>query len=156
VQRVGDAPIAAFFDRVGARVPGEGTWVTHGAGIGVRMSALRLAVAYGAFANGGFEIQPTTRGTGPRRRLLSEPTAAAVRAMLGAAVSDRGTGRRARIVGVPVGGKTGTTGDGAAVFAGLAPLNEPRFVVVVRVEQEGAWGGGVAAPAFARVVARLL
>jgi len=156
VQRVGEAPIAALFDRVGARVPDEGSWMTHGAGIDVRMSALRLAVAYGALANGGFAIQPTTSGRGARRRILSEPTATAVRDMLGAAVSDEGTGRRARIVGIPVGGKTGTTGDGAAVFAGIAPLNAPRFVIVVRVEQEGAVGGAVAAPAFARIAAHLL
>lgn len=118
--------------------------------IGVHMSPVALARAYGAFATGGV-MNDTERG----RRLFAAESAGAVRGMLADAVVE-GTGRRARVDGFTVGGKTGTTTEPAALFAGLAPIEDPRFVIVVRAEAPGAYGGAVAAPSFARVAARLL
>ncbi len=156
VREVGDAPIARIFDEVGARVGDPArSWLVHGAGIDVRMSPRALAGAYAAFANGGFAIDPTADGSGRRRRIVSEVSARAVLAMLEAAVGDEGTGRRARVEGLRVAGKTGTTADHAAVFAGVAGRGDPRWVIVVRAEAPDAWGGGLAAPAFARVAAAL-
>ena len=65
-------------------------------------------------------------------------------------VVDAGTGRRARISGLPIAGKTGTaeTGSGRgdhAWFAGFAPANSPRVAFVVVVEHGGT-GGTIAAP----------
>lgn len=129
----------------------------HGAGIGVTMSAVDLAAAYGALANGGLLIEPTAAGDGRRQRVVTEETATAVRNMLESAVGEEGTGRNARVEGHRVGGKTGTLGGGV-VFAGLAPISAPRFVVVIYAEMAGdrIWSGRIAAPSFARVAERLL
>lgn len=156
VREVGEAPIARLFGEIGARVSEPPrSWLAHGAGIEVRMSPRALAGAYAAFANGGLAIEPSADGSGARRRIVSERSAHAVLAMLEAAVGDEGTGHRARVEGLRVAGKTGTTSDGAAVFAGLAGVDAPRWVIVVRAEAEGAWGGSLAAPSFARVAAAL-
>jgi cell division protein FtsI (penicillin-binding protein 3) len=85
--------------------------------------------------------------------------------MMETVVSDQGTARRAKIAGYRVGGKTGTakkaTGRGYApgkyqsVFAGMAPISRPRFVMVVMVDEprgESYYGGIVAAPTFAKVM----
>jgi len=62
---------------------------------------------------------------------------------------DRGTAGRGRIRGVRVAGKTGSAenpeGKAHAWFVGLAPVQEPRVVVVVLVENVGT-GRGYAAP----------
>lgn len=157
VEAVGQGPIAAYFAEVDAQVPEVTSWPAHGAGIGVAMTPTSLAAAYGVFANGGELVTPTTDGTGARRRVLTAATARVIVDMLEAAVGDDGTGFRARIPGHRVAGKTGTTSDGAAVFAGVAPVDAPRYVIVVRAERtDGAWGGSVAAPSFARVASALL
>ena len=147
----------------------EGAAVAIGEG---RMTAspLQLAAAYGALANGGVYLAPTsTRRDGARGEPLMKPdTARAVVAMLEQAVSgDEATGKAARIAGVRVAGKTGTADflpDGSqgvyASFVGIVPADHPRFVILVGVESPrggtDAPGGKVAAPAFARVAAKAL
>ena len=157
VEAVGAEPVAAFFEEMGFVGDANRTWPERGAGLGVQTRLLDLAAAYGSLANGGERIEPTLDGSGARRRLMRPETADAVLAMLGQAVErDEGTGRQAQVAGHRVGGKTGTY-DGAALFAGVAPLSDPRFVVIVRVELPGdGYGGSVAAPVFARVAASLL
>ena len=93
-----------------------------------------LTRAYGAFANGGYLVQPyaierieTSRGKvvyrAPRTKVsrqISTQTAAEMTAMLKSVVT-RGTGRAANI-GVPCAGKTGTTDDYKdASFVGYTP-----------------------------------
>ncbi len=153
VEAVGAAPVEAMFARVGAEAPAGGSWLLHGGGVDVRVSPLALARAYGALANGG-ELRAPGEARG--ERLCSPEVARAVGAMLEAAVSDEGTGHRARVPGVRVAGKTGTPAVGAGVFAGFAPVDAPRYVVVIRAEAPGAVGGTLAAPAFSRLVASLL
>jgi beta-lactamase regulating signal transducer with metallopeptidase domain len=142
------------------------------AGIGevVTASPLQVAAAYGVLANGGAYVPPTlTRRSGPapRETILKAETAHAVTAILENALgSEHSTGTRARVAGVRVAGKTGTASwelpggrEGVyASFVGFAPVEAPRFVVLVGVEQPREDGGGptVAAPAFARVTTRLL
>jgi len=81
--------------------------------------------------------------------------------MLEFAVSGaRATGKAARIEGVRVGGKTGTS-DSAneihASFVGLVPAAEPRFVIYAGLTTSNRVSGGkAAAPLFARIAARLL
>jgi cell division protein FtsI (penicillin-binding protein 3) len=100
----------------------------------------------------------------PGERVLSERVTAEVRDMLRAAV-EHGTGKRAQPGFYSTGGKTGTVhlvGAGGyeksqykAVFAGMAPVDNPRLVMVVAVDapQGGEYyGGEVAAPVFARVM----
>ncbi len=142
------------------------------AGIGevVTASPLQVAAAYGVLANGGAYVPPTlTRrnGPAPRETILEAETARAVTAILENALgSEHSTGTRAHVAGVRVAGKTGTASwevpggrEGVyASFVGFAPVEAPRFVVLVGVEQprEDGAGGTVAAPAFARVTTRIL
>jgi peptidoglycan glycosyltransferase len=78
-----------------------------------------------------------------------------LRQSLWSAVNEGGTGAGARIPGAAIAGKTGTAqlvrdsdssrGQDHAWFAGYAPADDPRVVVVVLVERGGT-GGRVAAP----------
>jgi cell division protein FtsI (penicillin-binding protein 3) len=145
----------------------EGAAIAIGAG---RMTAtpLQLAAAYAALANDGIYQAPTLtrRSPAPGEPLMKPSTARAVVAMLEEAVNgERATGKLARIAGVRVAGKTGTSEflpDGSegvyASFVGIVPADHPRFVILVGVESPrgGQSGGKVAAPAFARVASRAL
>jgi len=84
---------------------------------------------------------------------------------LRAVVTD-GTGRAADVPGLLVAGKTGTAEklDGGAgydesrnfsSFAGVFPANDPRYVIVLSLDDTGAAGGAVAAPAVARTLRRI-
>ncbi len=93
-----------------------------------------------------------------------------IRTMLKTAVGDTGTGKRAMIDGYSVGGKTGTVHKVKAtggydsnrymsVFAGLSPVDNPRLVTVVVIDEprEGDYFGGlVAAPVFSEVTGNAL
>ena len=102
----------------------------------------------------------------PGEPLIRPGTARAVVAMLEEVVSsERATGKLARIAGVRVAGKTGSSewlADGSegvyASFVGIVPADHPRFVILVGVESpRGVESGGkVAAPVFARVASRAL
>ncbi len=137
-------------------------------GEGMTATPLQMAAAYAVLASDGVYHAPTTGSAAtPGDRLLSPTTASQVMSMLETAVSDpTATGRLARVDGVHVAGKTGTAqfpdGDGHvdhtyASFIGIADLPARRVVALVGVEtdRDGATGGKAAAPAFARLVARL-
>lgn len=149
----------------------------------IGVTALQLALAYGAIANGGVLMAPRlVAGTvdadgrfeergGPQkvRRVVRRETAAMLSQVLAGVVAN-GTGRRAQIKGVAVAGKTGTAqraaADGSgydpdasiASFAGFLPAADPQYVCVVMVENPrvDGWGGHVAAPAFRRIMERIL
>ncbi|MDA8014478.1 MAG: penicillin-binding protein 2 [Gammaproteobacteria bacterium] len=142
-------------------------------GYGMSVTPLQLARAYTVFATDG-ELLPLTLARkppgyrAPGTRVFGAQTASEVREMLGRAVS-LGTARRARIPRYHAGGKTGTTRkliDGEysedhyiSVFAGLAPLDAPRFVVVVTLDDPRGkfyYGGDVAAPVFAKLMRDLM
>ncbi|MHC4769042.1 MAG: penicillin-binding transpeptidase domain-containing protein, partial [Planctomycetota bacterium] len=88
--------------------------------------------------------------------------------MMETVVSAEGTGRRAALEGVRVAGKTGTaqkldattgtysTKSYLAWFAGVAPADDPRIVIVVMLDEPAGLahsGGATAAPLFARIAA---
>ncbi|MCK5132984.1 MAG: penicillin-binding protein 2 [Candidatus Sabulitectum sp.] len=145
--------------------------------IGQEVSAtpLQIAMAYGAVANGGLLYRPrlvesTKEGGQPRplaespaHRIISEETAAQVRSVLAAVVTE-GTGSNAQVAGVTVAGKTGTAerlvqGGYLSAFAGMVPADNPRLVAVVVFDQpdyEYRWGSALAAPVFERVVSQIL
>ena len=127
------------------------------AGEGLRTSALELATAYTAFADGGMLHVPGNAGD----RVMSAETARAVMTMLERVVDGAdGTGHAARIDGVRVAGKTGTAGTVAghnyASFVGIVPADAPRFVVLVAFDGVAGAGGDVAAPVFAKIAAQAL
>ena len=165
-------------------IPDPSLWssrslITQAFGQEVSCTALQLAVAYGAVANGGLLMRPyvvrSVRGPdgmiiethGPEivRRALLPVTARTLREMLRKVVTE-GTGSKAEVEGLFPAGKTGTaqkyipeegtysTERYIASFCGFAPYDAPRWLcLVVLDEPRGTyWGGSVAAPAFARII----
>ena len=140
-------------------------------GYGMSVNALQLAQAYMVIANGGvrYPLSLVRQDKKPEgQRVLSEQVTLQVRNMLREAVS-RGTGKRAQPGFYSAGGKTGTVhlvgaqgyedSQYKAIFAGMAPIDNPRLVTVVAVDapQSGEYyGGEVAAPVFSRVMSDAL
>ena len=140
-------------------------------GYGMSVNALQLAQAYMVIANGGvrYPLSLVRQDKTPEgQRVLSEQVTLQVRNMLREAVS-RGTGKRAQPGFYSAGGKTGTVhlvgaqgyedSQYKAIFAGMAPIDNPRLVTVVAVDapQSGEYyGGEVAAPVFSRVMSDAL
>ncbi len=102
-------------------------------------------------------------------RVISPQTAREVRKMLSLVTAPGGTAPKAQTMGYSVGGKTGTAhkqeGRGyagnkyRAWFVGIAPIDKPRIVVAVMVDEPGSgsyYGGDVAAPVFSKVVQQTL
>ncbi|MFV2101075.1 penicillin-binding transpeptidase domain-containing protein [Micromonospora sp. LOL_024] len=140
-------------------------------GHSVDATPLQMAAAYAAIANDGTYVQPhlvkeTIAPDGKRtpavepetRQVLSPDNAAALRMLLEAATTVEGaTGVAAAVPGYRVAGKTGTgwrlvegkkqPGD-VASFIGMAPAENPRYVIAVFVHSPGGGGGQVSAPAF--------
>ena len=141
-------------------------------GQGIAVTALQMAAAYGAIANGGVLHQPhlvdrvdgRRRPLRPGRRVVSATVAAQVMTMLRDVVSaEGGTGAAAAVPGYTVAGKTGTaakpepggysTSRYVASFAGVVPAKDPRLVILVSIDEPktAIWGGVVAAPAFSKI-----
>ncbi len=141
-------------------------------GHGISLSLIQLARAYSVFARDG-ELVPLsllkTSAPPVALEVMSAHTARAVRHMLELAVGPGGTAPRAQIIGYRVAGKTGTAhkleGGGYAVhkyvssFVGFAPVSNPRLVIAVMIDEPSGgqyYGGAVAAPVFAQVMAGAL
>jgi len=149
--------------------------VNSGIGQGpVLATPVQIAAMLNVIVNDGVYVQPRLvkeiRSSSGRvvrrfpadggRRVIPAATAAEVRRML-QLVTVRGTGRAGYVPGAGSAGKTGTAQvDGKsklnAWFCGYAPLDHPRYVVVVLARGEGVSGGGTAAPVFREIVASLL
>lgn len=136
------------------------------------VTAVQLAAAYGAIANDGILLSPTLvrevqtsggsvvyhRRPEPVRRAVSPEVAAKLRAFLGGAVGEGGTGERAQLANYTLIGKTGTAsrfesgryveGEYTASFAALFPSEDPQLVVIVIIDkpQGNYYGGSTAAP----------
>lgn len=120
-------------------------------------SPLQLACAYTIFASGGrMPIPHIIRRNDTTyfdTDFPPEPIETIRRALAG--VVDRGTGTMARVAGVEVCGKTGTSqnphGDDHALFVGFAPADNAEILVCVVVENVG-HGGSIAAPVTGRII----
>jgi cell division protein FtsI (penicillin-binding protein 3) len=141
-------------------------------GYGLSASLLQMARSYTVFSHDG-EVIPVTmvRQDEPPKgeRVFKPETARTLRGMLQLAAGPEGTAPLAQTMGYSVGGKSGTAhkqeGDGYARdkyrswFVGLSPIDKPRIIVAVMVDEPSAgkhYGGAVAAPVFSRVVAQTL
>ncbi|MDR3592990.1 MAG: penicillin-binding protein 2 [Negativicutes bacterium] len=157
--------------------PGDLANLSIGQG-SLEASPLQIACMVATIVNDGIKVDPyivakltTPEGTVVKNfpasrgsRVLSRQTALEMRQML-ANVTKSGTGQAAYVEGWGSAGKTGTAETGResiqgrgvnhAWFAGYAPLDNPRLVMVVFVE-DGMSGGDVAAPIFREIVARVL
>jgi cell division protein FtsI (penicillin-binding protein 3) len=141
-------------------------------GYGVSVTPLQLAQAYAVLAADGIK-RPITflheTQAAEEHRVMPAAVARQLRSMLEQAVGPDGTAPLARIPGFRIAGKTGTVRKSVAggysdneylsVFAGMAPASDPRLVLVVMVDRPDNgkyYGGQVAAPVFARVMAGAL
>ena len=141
-------------------------------GQGIAVTPLQLATAFCVLANEGQYVAPklmlNAEQQGPKR-VMAAKDARAVVSMLEAATGPEGTGGKAVPAGYRIAGKTGTaqkpSRDGSyaddkftAVFAGMAPAENPELVVVVVIDepQKSIYGGQVAAPVFRNIVATAL
>jgi len=131
-----------------------------------------MARSYTVFANGGRVIPATMlKSSTPAVGVpvFSEHTADEIRKMLQMAAGPGGTGQKAQTVGYSVGGKSGTArkqqGKGYASgkyrswFTGMAPIDKPRIIVAVMIDEPSngqVYGGLVAAPVFSVVVQQTL
>ena len=161
------------------------TTMTVSFGNGIAMSPLQLISAVVPVVNGGIYYPPTLLAAQPGVaapvgvRVMKQSTSLTMRQMMrNVVVAPDGTGVYARVPGYLVGGKTGTAqvvgANGRyrqhlnnASFMAAFPMNNPRYVVYVLVLQPHATkkmlpfnhgfttGGYVAAPAVARIIARI-
>lgn len=137
-------------------------------GYGLNVTALQLAQAYMILGNGGVKhpLGLVYREASLPGEQVIEPTISNdLRKAMKAVVAKGGTGMRAGLPMYEVGGKTGTVhsvgrsgyeeSQYKALFAGVAPIEEPEVAMVVVIDgPQGAeyYGGEVAAPVFSRVV----
>lgn len=151
-------------------------------GQGLSVTPLQLAAAYAALANGGVLMRPyivdeiikpdgTREKTKPQTvgRAISLRAARLITGML-VSVVERGHGKRAGVPGYYVAGKTGTAQvpnpDAAGYlkdvsigsFAGFAPADNPRFVMLVKIDRprDVEWAESSAAPLFGELAEFLL
>jgi len=153
---------------------------TIGFGQGVSVTALQMADAYCAVANGGLLMRPriVREIVGPDdkivksyrpeiiRRVIKPETSAALLTILRDVVK-RGTGKAAQIPGYALAGKTGTAqmvidgqyvmGAYTASFAGIIPADKPQYVIFVKFDrpQGQYYGSIVALPAFQQLASRV-
>jgi cell division protein FtsI (penicillin-binding protein 3) len=141
-------------------------------GYGLSASLFQMARSYTVWAHDG-QIIPATllKSTEPAMgvKVFSEKTAQEVRTMLQMAAGPGGTGQKAQTLGYSVGGKSGTaykqvgkayaTNKYRSWFVGIAPVEKPRIVVAVMIDEPSAgkyYGGDVAAPVFSATVQQTL
>ena len=173
----GQKPQLPFPGVVTGRLRPYKTWrpieqATMSYGYGISGSLFQVARAYTVFARDG-EVVPATLMKAEQQvagvRVISAENAKAMRKMLQMAAGPGGTAQKAQTMGYSVGGKTGTAhkqeGKGYAgkkyrgFFVGMAPIEAPRIVVAVMIDEPSNgryYGGDVAAPVFSQTVQQTL
>ncbi|WP_028781123.1 penicillin-binding transpeptidase domain-containing protein [Shewanella sp. 38A_GOM-205m] len=140
-------------------------------GYGLTATPLQLARMYATLGSGGMlypvsilKLKQPPEGA----RVIAPDVARDVINMLVGVTEKGGTGTRAHIEGYPVAGKSGTSrkaiaggygDDYVALFAGVAPANNPRLAMVVVINEpkgDRYYGGVVAAPVFGKVMSGAL
>ena len=175
---LGQATGAEFPGELSGRLPDHDFWspidqVTPAFGYGLLVTPLQLAHAYSAFANEGRLVPLTLLASdevsSEGQQVVSPEIARKVITVLHRVTGDEGTAKRASVPGFSVGGKTGTVhkvGNAGylddryvALFAGVSPIESPRYVTVVVIDEpEGdVYGGGAAAaPVYSRITQEVL
>ena len=176
----GQKPQIAFPGVVSGRLRPYKTWrpieqATMSYGYGLSASLFQMARAYTVFGHDGQIIDVTLlKNDEPAAgvQVFSPKTALEVRKMLQMAAGPGGTGQKAQTLGYSVGGKSGTAykqvGKGYGTdkdrkyrgwFVGMAPIDKPRVIVAVMIDEPRAgkyYGGEVAAPVFSELVQQAL
>lgn len=172
-----------YSQRTAIRFPGEAAglilpsklWnvsevATMSYGYSLNATALQVAQAYATIANKGV-FHPLSlkklNKVPPGEQLIDPKITQEVLSMMEGVVEPGGTATRAQVPGYRVAGKTGTarklvngrysTTEYRALFAGIAPVSNPRIAMVVVVENPVTkYGGLAAAPVFSKVMQETL
>lgn len=147
-------------------------------GHGIAVTPIQMITAISAVANGGKLMQPyivsawsdsngeIVKENTPvvKRQVVSQKTSDSMRELMGLVVEE-GTGSLGRVEGYKVGGKTGTAdkvsetggyekGKYISSFVSVAPLEDPKFTVLVIVEEPDGdyYGATVAAPINSKIL----
>ena len=174
---LGEATRSGFPGERAGYMPDRPNWrdierVNFAFGYGLSVTPLQLAQAYSVFATGGI-LRPATmmRQEQPVEgvRVVEAKVAHDVLKMLKTVVEPGGTGTAAQLDAYTVAGKTGTAhkvGQSGyaddryrAIFAGVAPADNPRIATVIMIDEPQTgkyYGGEVAAPVFAGFAADAL
>ena len=194
VEVMGPEGQRAFFDKIGFLKPvttqlpevAAPLWPRHwmkintmtiAFGHGISVTPLHLAMGSSAMVNGGILYQPSlvkrTAASDKGRRVIQAKTSVSVRQLLRLNVIE-GTGKNANVAGYEVGGKTGTAekpGRGGyrqkaliSSFVGMFPMNDPKFVVIVSLDEPKglpetggyATAGWVAAPSVKVIIEQIV
>ncbi len=176
----GQKPQITFPGVVSGRLRPYKTWrpieqATMSYGYGLSASLFQMARAYTVFGHDGQILAATLLKSDEPAvgvQVFSSNTAAEIRKMLQMAAGPGGTGQKAQTLGYSVGGKTGTAykqvGKGYGTekdrkyrswFVGMAPIDKPRVIVAVMIDEPSAgkhYGDDVAAPVFSELVQQAL
>ncbi|PLX26004.1 MAG: hypothetical protein C0600_11365 [Ignavibacteria bacterium] len=183
-----------FGVKTGIELPGElngdlrkpldwdGTTLNYLAfGYGLAVTPLQIACAYAAIANDGVLMRPFIRkylldqdrkvvdviNSQVVRRVVSSETSQIMREFMQGVV-DSGTAKQARIEGVNIGGKTGTSQrlvngsysntSHVASFVGFFPVENPKILILVILDapKRGFYGGATAGPIFRKIAMRII
>ncbi len=179
-----------FLDKVEVELPERGRTLTPGShwgpfetmtvgfGHGIAVAPLQLAMGYATLFNGGIYHPPTILKVGKAhplakgRRVFTADTSYRMRSLLRLVVT-KGTGKKADAPGYRVGGKTGTAQKlvggrysnslNMTSFAGVFPMDDPRYVIVVMLDEPKATpetygfttAGWNVAPVVSKTVSRI-
>lgn len=143
------------------------------------VTPIQMITAVSSIANGGTYVVPkVVKGivnsqTGEvkniesqkKETVISKETSEKVLSMMQSVVAE-GTGKNAQVKGYSIGGKTGTSEDGVNTgkyvtsFVGVAPISDPKLVILITLYnptgEGGHQGGGVAAPIASQVLGEVL
>lgn len=170
-----------FDDKTGVDLPGEVVgaigeledsgapvnFATASYGHGVSVTPLRMLTAINAVANGGIMMKPRIVKSDPKKELGAPITATTAETVKRIMVSAVDKARIAKINNFSVAGKTGTalvpkngryTEDVINTYIGFAPASDPRFSILLRMDEpEGApLAGATIVPAFRELTEFLL
>lgn len=140
-------------------------------GYGLSVTAMQLTRMYTILGNGGIKRPlQIIKGDAPvdEERVIDENNAAAILNMMESVLQEGGSGKKARVPGYRVAGKTGTSRKAVAggygeeyvnIFAGVAPVSDPQLAVVILINEprgELYHAGDTAAPVFGTVMTNAL
>ena len=143
------------------------------------VTPIQMITAVSSIANGGTYVVPRVvkgivnsqtgevKNIEPQKKetVISKETSEKVLSMMQSVVAE-GTGKNAQVKGYSIGGKTGTSEDGVNTgkyvtsFVGVAPIYNPKLVILITLYnptgEGGHQGGGVAAPIASQVLGEVL
>ena len=166
-----DTGISLIGENVG-RLPIRHRWsdfelATMSFGYGITTTTLQLAKAYAILGSGGVEYPISIlKNEHPLvgQQVIPHNIALEVLGMMEGVTQKGGTAPKAKVEGYRIAGKTGTSrkaeaggygDDYVAVFAGIAPISNPKFAIAVMINEpqgDRYYAGDVAAPVFSAVM----